>query len=112
MVAKDIRPIQNILPVLATIHVITILTRRFLLSKVSYVKKLVYDDARPLWNLCTKRQREIIELVAKGQSNKLIARTLGITEGTVKMNLHLMYDKLRISNRTQLAIAYMAERKD
>jgi DNA-binding NarL/FixJ family response regulator len=52
----------------------------------------------------TDRQKEIAALIAKGFSNKQIARALGITEGTVKTHLHLLYEKVGVSNRTLFAI--------
>ena len=39
-----------------------------------------------------------------GESNKLIARQLGITEATVKVHLKAVLRKLNVSNRTQAAI--------
>lgn len=51
----------------------------------------------------TSRERETIILVAEGQPNKEIARRMGITEGTVKIHLHNIYHKLKVSNRTALA---------
>ena len=51
----------------------------------------------------TAREREIAILVAGGLSNKEIARKIGISEGTVKIHLYNVYQKLGISNRTALA---------
>jgi RNA polymerase sigma factor (sigma-70 family) len=53
-------------------------------------------------NALTAREREIVTLVAEGQSNKEIARQLGLTDGTVKIHLHNIYRKLEVSNRTSL----------
>jgi DNA-binding NarL/FixJ family response regulator len=52
----------------------------------------------------TAREKEVTELVGRGLRNKEIARQLGITEGTVKMHLHNLYEKLGISSRTELAV--------
>ncbi|SRR5678815_5626557 len=54
----------------------------------------------------TKRQEEVVSALLKGRCNKDIARTLGVTEGTIKMTLHMMYERFGVSNRTQLAIMY------
>jgi DNA-binding NarL/FixJ family response regulator len=51
----------------------------------------------------TKREQEIMLLVAKSLSNKEIARELHLSEGTVKIHLHRIFQKLQISNRTALA---------
>jgi two-component system nitrate/nitrite response regulator NarP len=50
------------------------------------------------------REREIAALVGKGMRNRDIAAALGMTEGTVKMYLHTIYQKLGIENRTELAL--------
>ena len=58
----------------------------------------------PLERVLTAREYEIAGLVAQGLSNKHIARALAISEGTVKIHLHNMYEKLGCVNRTSLAI--------
>jgi two-component system nitrate/nitrite response regulator NarP len=58
------------------------------------------DSAPPL----TRRERELIELVRQGLRNRDIAAELGVTEGTVKVYLHAIFDKLRVENRTELAL--------
>ena len=52
----------------------------------------------------TPREREIALLVCTGPSNKHICRQLNLSEGTVKIHLHNIYEKLAIRNRTQLAV--------
>ena len=52
----------------------------------------------------TRRERELIELVRQGLRNRDIATELGVTEGTVKVYLHAIFDKLRVANRTELAL--------
>jgi DNA-binding NarL/FixJ family response regulator len=52
----------------------------------------------------TLREWEVATLVAKGLSNKEIARHLNVREGTVKIHLHNTYEKLAIKNRTVLAL--------
>ena len=54
-------------------------------------------------NLLTDRERQIIPLVSGGLSNKEIGRRLNIADGTIKVHLHNIYQKLEISNRTVLA---------
>jgi len=58
------------------------------------------DSAPPL----TRRERELIELVRQGLRNRDIAAELGVTEGTVKVYLHSIFDKLHVENRTELAL--------
>jgi two-component system, NarL family, nitrate/nitrite response regulator NarL len=51
----------------------------------------------------TERERQIVRLVSEGLSNKEIGRRLNIANGTIKVHLHNIYQKLEISNRTLLA---------
>jgi DNA-binding CsgD family transcriptional regulator len=51
----------------------------------------------------TDRERQVMALVCRGLSNKQIARILSIADGTVKVHLHRIFDKLAIHNRTMLA---------
>ena len=51
----------------------------------------------------TGRERQIMRLVSEGLSNKEIGRCLNITDGTIKVHLHHIFQKLDISNRTVLA---------
>lgn len=52
----------------------------------------------------TARQRAIVALVVQGHRNRDIAAELGISEGTIKVHLHSIYDKLGVSNRLELAL--------
>ena len=52
----------------------------------------------------TNRERAIARLVGEGLRNREIGDELGLTEGTVKVCLHRIYEKLDISNRTELAV--------
>ncbi|SNR95929.1 MULTISPECIES: LuxR C-terminal-related transcriptional regulator [unclassified Azospirillum] len=52
----------------------------------------------------TNRQRDIFRLLQQGCSNKEIARQLGVLEGTVKVHVRAMMQKLGARNRTQIAI--------
>ncbi len=51
----------------------------------------------------TPRQRDVLELLAKGRSNKEIARALDIAEGTVKIHLAALLRILGVRNRTEAA---------
>jgi two-component system nitrate/nitrite response regulator NarP len=52
----------------------------------------------------TPRERELIDLVRQGLRNRDIATRLGVTEGTVKVYLHAIFDKIGVDNRTELAM--------
>jgi len=51
----------------------------------------------------TPREVEIVRLVAAGLRNKQIADQLSITEGTVKIHLHTVFEKLGVSSRMELS---------
>ncbi|MGE5145473.1 MAG: response regulator, partial [Candidatus Eiseniibacteriota bacterium] len=53
----------------------------------------------------TRRQRDVLALIGHGKSNKEIADTLGLAEGTVKIHVTAILKALKASNRTQAAIA-------
>ncbi|MBQ9957182.1 MAG: response regulator transcription factor [Ruminococcus sp.] len=53
-----------------------------------------------------EKEKEIIELVAEGMSNKEIAQELYLSEGTVRNYLSLILEKLNLRDRTQLAVFY------
>ena len=55
------------------------------------------------------REREVLRLVAEGQSSKQIARALGIAERTVKFHVTAIFQKLGADNRAQ-AVALAARR--
>ncbi|WP_374530491.1 response regulator [Novosphingobium sp.] len=50
------------------------------------------------------RERQITEAVARGMRNREIASHLGMTEGSIKVYLNRIFDKLGVENRTELAI--------
>jgi two-component system, NarL family, nitrate/nitrite response regulator NarL len=53
----------------------------------------------------TSREADVAHLTSKGLHNKQIARELRLSEATVKMHLHHIYEKLQLSGRTQLALS-------
>ncbi|GER67810.1 DNA-binding response regulator [Weizmannia acidilactici] len=57
--------------------------------------------------LFTKREREIMSLIAKGLSNKEIAKTLFISEGTVANYITSIFGKTGLEHRTQIAVYYL-----
>ena len=51
----------------------------------------------------TERERQIMHLICEGLSNKEVGRRLNLSEGTIKVHLHHIYQKLAIHNRSALA---------
>jgi DNA-binding NarL/FixJ family response regulator len=66
--------------------------------------KLVRREAkgREIANLLTPREIEVVRMVAKGLTNKEIAGQLCIADGTVKIHLHNIYEKVKINRRAEL----------
>ena len=58
----------------------------------------------------TVREREVMLLVSEGVSNKEVGRRLNLSEGTVKIHLHNIYQKLGVANRTALTALAIAHR--
>jgi len=54
--------------------------------------------------LLTEREQSVLRCLAEGQSNKLIARTLSITEGTVKVHVKHLLKKLSFRSRVEAAV--------
>jgi DNA-binding NarL/FixJ family response regulator len=65
-------------------------------------KKDLEDAARN--HSLTARQRAVLELLRRGDTNKAIARRLGMREGTVKVHVRQIMRKFGVTNRTQLAV--------
>jgi DNA-binding NarL/FixJ family response regulator len=61
------------------------------------------DNRKP-----SPRQQHVIQLVAKGLKNREIASKLGIGEHVVRNYLSIIYDKVGVSNRVELALWYEA----
>ena len=57
-----------------------------------------------LFSELTPREAEILCLLAEGQSNKVIARNLGISDGTVKLHVKAILRKLNVHSRVEAAV--------
>jgi len=62
------------------------------------------SDLRPEDEFLSAREVEVLQNVAAGLSNQEIARTLEIKEGTVRIHVGNILNKLQLSNRTQAAL--------
>lgn len=69
-------------------------------------------DVPTTWDtLLTVREREVARAVAIGDSNKEIARKLGITERTVKAHVGAVFEKLKVRDRLQLSLVVNGHRR-
>lgn len=104
--------VQGILPKAAAVNLLLVCLaevaaggrwiERSMLHRALALAKHKGEDARAQ---LTRRERAVAQLVAQGLRNKNIAAELGVTEGTIKLTVHHIFAKLRISNRVELAMA-------
>ncbi|HJY39165.1 MAG TPA: helix-turn-helix transcriptional regulator [Steroidobacteraceae bacterium] len=59
----------------------------------------------------TGREREIVDLLMQGMSNRQIAQSLGIAEATVKKHLHHVYRKFGVRSRALLIVEQSAKKR-
>jgi len=81
----------------------------WLTSTDEAVRLVQSATADNMLTMLTDRERQIMRLVSEGLSNKEIGRRLNITDGTIKVHLHNIFQKLAISNRTLLAALAISE---
>jgi two-component system nitrate/nitrite response regulator NarL len=74
------------------------------LAKVVQQGDTSTEDKSSTFAELTPREHEILCLLAEGQSNKVIARNLGITDGTVKLHVKAILRKLDIHSRVEAAV--------
>jgi two-component system nitrate/nitrite response regulator NarL len=106
---KDIEP-EELVPALeAALHGNNVVAREL----VGTLARLVRGDAGPQraarpraapFAELTPRELEILECIADGSSNKMIARALDITDGTVKLHVKAILRKLGLRSRVEAAV--------
>jgi two-component system nitrate/nitrite response regulator NarL len=70
------------------------------------------QDRRGLLASLTEREREILDHLARGESNKTIARALDISHDTVKLHVRHILAKLNLSSRVEAAVFAVEARSD
>lgn len=70
-------------------------------ARIQALSDTLADRRRPA---LAPRERQLIRFVRQGLRNREIAKELGVTEGTVKVYLHAVFEKLGVSSRTELAV--------
>ena len=69
------------------------------------------QDPKNSLKLLTEREREILQLLARGESNKAIANTLKISYDTVKQHVRHILNKLNLSSRVKAAVLFAKEQE-
>ncbi|MFW6076350.1 MAG: LuxR C-terminal-related transcriptional regulator [Hyphomicrobiales bacterium] len=91
-----------------TIYVPTLLAQTSTDGSESSASQFSAQDRRAAPDVLarlTPRQRDVLELLVKGKSNKEIARELDLGEGTVKIHLAALFRNLGVRNRATAAVA-------
>lgn len=57
----------------------------------------------------SKREKEVLELTARGMTNEAVASALEVSVHAIKFHLSSIYRKLDVSNRTEAAVAFLRE---
>jgi len=103
---KDVEP-KDLVGAIRTVHAGEALLHPAAAARV--MAELV-DAARPTpATLLTPRENEVLALIARGSSNKVIARELGVSEKTVKTHVSNLLGKLGVTDRTQAALYAVRE---
>jgi len=80
-------------------------------NKKSYVKSMltcfINDKSKNTENKLSEREKEVLDLIAKGYTNKEIAKELFLSEKTVKNHVSNIFKKINVTDRTKAAIYAM-----
>lgn len=68
-------------------------------------------ETKTSMSLLTEREREILQLLSRAESNKAIAQALGISNDTVKQHVRHILTKLHLTSRVEAAVLYAVEQK-
>ncbi|MCA9942189.1 MAG: response regulator transcription factor, partial [Anaerolineales bacterium] len=68
------------------------------------MRQMTQPAPKNLLDALTEREMDVLRLIARGQSNKEIAASLHLTEGTVKGYVSTILGKLQVADRTQAAL--------
>lgn len=70
----------------------------------SLSRSIAFEESSHMFSRLTQRQQEVLQLLAKGETNKDISRHLNVSENTVKVHVTAILKALGVSNRTQAVI--------
>ena len=105
---KDIEPDELVLAIREILVGKTVVAPELSSVLARFVRRedgeLQEKKAENPFSALTPREYEILTLLAEGQSNKVIARNLGISDGTVKLHVKAILRKLNVSSRITAAV--------
>ncbi len=103
---KDMEPNELIAALDDIVSGKTVVARELtdVLAKVVQGEAAEVPNVKTLFSALTPREREILCHLAEGQSNKVIARNLGISDGTVKLHVKAILRKLEVHSRVEAAV--------
>ena len=108
---KDMEPDQLVDALAAVVEGETVVAPEMTSVLAKVVKGGALESDRPnRFSSLTPREFEILRHLADGQSNKEIARDLGITDGTVKLHVRSILRKLEVRSRVEAAVIAVEER--
>ena len=108
---KDMEPEQLVDALAAVVGGETVVAPEMTSVLARVVKGGALDSGRPdRFASLTPRELEILRHLSEGQSNKEIARDLGITDGTVKLHVRSILRKLEVRSRVEAAVIAVEER--
>ena len=108
---KDMEPDQLVDALAAVVGGETVVAPEMTSVLAKVVKGGELESGRPnRFSSLTPREFEILRHLAEGQSNKEIARDLGITDGTVKLHVRSILRKLEVRSRVEAAVIAVEER--
>jgi NarL family two-component system response regulator LiaR len=104
---KDVQP-RELVKAIRAVHRGEALLHPTVVARL--MEEVAADDGRRgEGEVLTKREREVLALIAHGLANKLIARELGVSEKTVKTHVGHILGKLGLTDRTQAALYAVRE---
>ena len=108
---KDMEPEQLVDALTAVVDGETVVAPEMTSVLAKVVKGGAVESGQPgRFSSLTPREFEILRHLAEGQSNKEIARDLGITDGTVKLHVRSILRKLQVRSRVEAAVIAVEER--
>ena len=98
---KDVQP-QELVRAIEIVHDGQALLHPAVAARL--MEEVAQCDVRRAPDVLTPREREVLALIARGLSNKAIAREFGVAEKTVKTHVSNILGKLGVADRTQAAL--------